>query len=68
MAEVLVAVEHVDGELKKVTNELLTAARGIELRAPLEPAPATAAVIAAPTGRRPACHRPSPPDPHPPRP
>ena len=27
--------------------ELLTAARGIELRAPLEPAPATAAVIAA---------------------
>lgn len=29
MAEVLVAVEHVDGELKKVTNELLTAARAL---------------------------------------
>lgn len=27
MAEVLVAVEHIDGELKKVTHELLTAAR-----------------------------------------
>lgn len=29
MAEVLVAVEHVDGELKKVTLELLTAARAL---------------------------------------
>jgi histidine ammonia-lyase len=30
-----------------IAIELLTAARGIELRAPLRPAPATAAVIAA---------------------
>ena len=29
MAEVLVAVRHVDGELKKVTHELLTAARAL---------------------------------------
>ncbi|MEV8222658.1 hypothetical protein AB0P16_09365, partial [Dietzia maris] len=29
MAEVLVAVEHVDGELKKVSLELLTAARAL---------------------------------------
>ncbi|MCK5755095.1 MAG: electron transfer flavoprotein subunit alpha/FixB family protein, partial [Mycobacterium sp.] len=27
MAEVLVLVEHADGELKKVTGELITAAR-----------------------------------------
>jgi len=37
----------VDGLARVVAIELLTAARGIELRAPLEPAPATAAVIAA---------------------
>jgi histidine ammonia-lyase len=37
----------VDGLTRVLAVELLTAARGIELRAPLEPAPATAAVIAA---------------------
>ncbi|EWT00774.1 histidine ammonia-lyase [Intrasporangium oryzae NRRL B-24470] len=37
----------VDGLTRVLAIELLTAARGIELRAPLEPAPATAAVIAA---------------------
>ena len=37
----------VDGLTRVVAIELLTAARGIELRAPLEPAPASAAVIAA---------------------
>ena len=37
----------VDGLTRVIAIELLTAARGIELRAPLEPAPATAAVIAA---------------------
>jgi histidine ammonia-lyase len=36
----------VDGLARVLTIELLTAARGIELRSPLEPAPATAAVIA----------------------
>ncbi|MCD6728200.1 MAG: histidine ammonia-lyase [Solirubrobacteraceae bacterium] len=36
-----------DGLTRVLAIELLTAARGIELRAPLEPAPATAAVIAA---------------------
>ncbi len=36
-----------DGLTRVVAIELLTAARGIELRAPLSPAPATAAVIAA---------------------
>ena len=35
-----------DGLARVLTIELLTAARGIELRSPLEPAPATAAVIA----------------------
>jgi histidine ammonia-lyase len=37
----------VDGLTRVLAIELLTAARGIELRAPLEPAPATAAVITA---------------------
>jgi histidine ammonia-lyase len=36
----------VDGLTRVLAIELLTAARGIELRAPLTPAPATAAVIA----------------------
>ena len=36
-----------DGLTRVLAVELLTAARGIELRAPLQPAPATAAVIAA---------------------
>jgi histidine ammonia-lyase len=36
-----------DGLARVIAIELLTAARGIELRAPLPPAPATAAVIAA---------------------
>ena len=37
----------VDGLTRVIAIELMTAARGIELRAPLEPAAATAAVIAA---------------------
>jgi histidine ammonia-lyase len=37
----------VDGLTRVLAIELLTAARGIELRQPLQPAPATAAVIAA---------------------
>ena len=37
----------IDGLTRVLAIELLTAARGIELRAPLSPAPATAAVIAA---------------------
>ena len=37
----------VDGLTRVLAIELLTAARGIQLRAPLEPAPASAAVIAA---------------------
>ncbi|WP_420823665.1 histidine ammonia-lyase [Terracoccus luteus] len=37
----------VDGLTRVLAVELLTAARGIELRAPLAPAPATASVIAA---------------------
>jgi histidine ammonia-lyase len=37
----------VDGLTRVVAIELMTAARGIELRAPLAPAAATAAVIAA---------------------
>ena len=37
----------VDGLTRVLAIELLTAARGIELRAPLAPAPATAAVVAA---------------------
>jgi histidine ammonia-lyase len=37
----------VDGLTRVLAIELLTAARGVELRAPLRPAPATAAVIAA---------------------
>jgi histidine ammonia-lyase len=37
----------VDGLTRVLAVELLTAARGIELRAPLSPAPATAAVISA---------------------
>jgi histidine ammonia-lyase len=36
-----------DGLTRVLAIELLTAARGIALRAPLEPAPATAAVLAA---------------------
>jgi histidine ammonia-lyase len=37
----------IDGLSRVIAIELMTAARGIELRAPLRPAPATAAVIAA---------------------
>ena len=37
----------VDGLARVIAIELMTAARGIELRAPLRPAAATAAVIAA---------------------
>jgi histidine ammonia-lyase len=37
----------IDGLTRVLAIELLTAARGIELRLPLQPAPATAAVIAA---------------------
>ena len=37
----------IDGLTRVLAIELLTAARGIEQRAPLQPAPATAAVIAA---------------------
>jgi histidine ammonia-lyase len=37
----------VDGLARVIAIELMTAARGIELRAPLQPAAATAAVIAA---------------------
>jgi histidine ammonia-lyase len=37
----------IDGLARVLAIELLTAARGIELRLPLQPAPVTAAVIAA---------------------
>jgi histidine ammonia-lyase len=37
----------IDGLTRVLAIELLTAARGIELRLPLQPAPVTAAVIAA---------------------
>lgn len=37
----------VDGLTRVLAIEILTAARGIELRAPLQPAPATGAVVAA---------------------
>ncbi len=37
----------VDGLARVLAVELVTAARGVELRAPLEPGPATGAVIAA---------------------
>jgi histidine ammonia-lyase len=37
----------IDGLTRVLAIELLTAARGIELRVPLQPAPASAAVIAA---------------------
>ena len=37
----------IDGLTRVLAVELITAARGLELRAPLQPAPATAAVIAA---------------------
>ncbi len=37
----------VDGLARVLAVEVLTAARGLQLRAPLEPAPATAAVVAA---------------------
>ena len=37
----------IDGLTRVLAIELLTAARGIELRLPLQPAPASAAVIAA---------------------
>ena len=37
----------IDGLTRVIAIEVLTAARGIDLRAPLEPAPATGAVIAA---------------------
>jgi histidine ammonia-lyase len=37
----------VDGLTRVLAIELLTAARGIEMRSPLQPAPATAAAIAA---------------------
>ena len=46
MAEVLVLVDHVDGEVKKVTHELLTAARRIgEASAVVVGAPGTAAKL-----------------------
>jgi electron transfer flavoprotein alpha subunit len=46
MAEVLVLVDHVDGELKKVTNELLTAARALgEPSAVVVGAPGTASKV-----------------------
>jgi histidine ammonia-lyase len=37
----------IDGLTRVLAIELLTAARGIELRSPLQPAPATAAALAA---------------------
>jgi histidine ammonia-lyase len=37
----------IDGLIRVLAIELLTAARGIELRLPLQPAPASAAVFAA---------------------
>jgi histidine ammonia-lyase len=37
----------IDGLTRVLAIELLTAARGIELRAPLQPSPASSAVIAA---------------------
>jgi histidine ammonia-lyase len=37
----------IDGLTRVIAIEVLTAARGVDLRAPLVPAPATAAVIAA---------------------
>ena len=37
----------IDGLTRVLAVELITAARGLELRGPLQPAPATAAVIAA---------------------
>jgi histidine ammonia-lyase len=40
----------VDGLSRVLAVEVLTAARGLQLRAPLESAPATAAVVAALTG------------------
>ncbi|HYQ66602.1 electron transfer flavoprotein subunit alpha/FixB family protein, partial [Actinophytocola sp.] len=47
MAEVLVLVDHTDGEVKKVTNELLTAARALgEPSAVVVGAPGTAAKLA----------------------
>ena len=51
----------VDGLTRVLAVELLTAARGLQLRAPLEPAPATGAVVAgaAPDDAR-ARHRPLP--------
>ena len=42
----------VDGLRRVLAVELITAARGIELRAPLQPAPATAAVLAGLRSRR----------------
>jgi len=48
MAEVLVLVEHADGALKKVTSELITAARAVgEPSAVVVGAPGTAAALAA---------------------
>ena len=45
MAEVLVLVDHLEGEIKKSTYELLTAARALDFRRPLEPAAGTGAVV-----------------------
>jgi electron transfer flavoprotein alpha subunit len=46
MSEVLVLVDHTDGEVKKVTNELLTAARTLgEPSAVVVGAPGTAAKL-----------------------
>ena len=59
----------VDGLTRVLAIELLTAARGIELRAPLTPAPATGAVVAAlrdDLRRRPAPTASSPPRSRPP--
>ena len=46
MAQVLVLVDAAGDVVKKATLELLTAARALDLRSPLTPAPATAAVVA----------------------
>ena len=50
----------VDGLRRVLAIELLTAARGVELRAPLSPAPATAAVVATLHDARPAASRDDP--------
>ena len=51
----------VDGLTRVVAIEVLTAARALDLRAPLEPSPATAAVVRAAARRRHRGPRPRPP-------